>query len=93
MRRAIQYVGEFPSGESDAAAALEFLATQSDFIAGRLLPPANQVGREHWRVQTFHEAAGDESGEWLPDGCRKVLLLDSTVRACTVHHGRPEPAF
>lgn len=89
MRHAIQYIGEFPSGESDAAAALEFLATQSDFIAGRLLPPAGQVGREHWRVQTFHEPAGPEGG-WLPDGCRVVVLLDSVLRSCTVH--RPDPA-
>ncbi len=54
---------------------LHGLSLQDDFVGGRIT--LNHDGR--FLVQSFHEdatCAGMSEG-WLPDGCRRVFVLDS----------------
>jgi hypothetical protein len=66
---AIQYIETYPN-EQTAREGLEFLATQVDYLDGRLMPP-NAYDQPKWRTQTIFESNGGELP--LPDCCRHVL--------------------
>ena len=66
--KAFQYTDEFKT-EQQARDALDFLATQVDYLNGHILPPNNMRG---WFLQTFFE--DHETNDMpLPDGVRRVL--------------------
>lgn len=65
----IQYTDTAPD-HSAANDMLEWLATQVDYLGGRILPP-RWPDLANWRVQAFFEDAPDEGP--LPDGCRRVM--------------------
>lgn len=91
---AIQYTDTFNT-EADARSAYDFLATQVDFLGGRVQEPvtrgwwepasADAVVRP-WKVQVFFSAEGVES-VWLPDGCRLVTILDSQRSTLGIREG------
>lgn len=70
---AIQYVDDATS-EGAAEQVLGELALQDGYLGGRLLPPANQRGKDTWRVQAFFDATGVHHDDQLPDGCRLVVV-------------------
>ena len=71
MKQAIQYTDTVKS-ETDAQQMLAWLATQTDYIGGRvLIPTAIHLS---WRIQAFFDDVPTPS-ELLPTGCRHVVLL------------------
>lgn len=84
MINAIEYIETFGKDEMAARGALAFLRSQVCYLGGRILPPVNQVGRDCWRVQTFHNADGIDRGDLLPNGCRLSLVPSSLLKACNV---------
>lgn len=75
-QRMIQYSDNFGDRESEARAALESLRSQAGFKGGRILPPDS--AKPGWKLQAFFDDE-PESG-WLPDGLRRVMVLDSQRR-------------
>lgn len=73
LKRVIQYI-EPCKHEQEAIECLAGLKLQSCYLGGRLLPPVNQIDKDMWRVQTFHEADGVSTTDLLPDGCRLVFM-------------------
>lgn len=82
MTQVIQYI-DTARTEQEACNMLAWLATQVDYIGGRILEPVTRgwwevgTGPESttWGVQVFFQDAPEAS--WLPDGCRRVILLNS----------------
>jgi hypothetical protein len=60
--------------EAEAQEIFAQLQTQQGYQGGRIIPPS--PAKPGWRVQTFYE---DAQG-WLPDGCRRVLVLPGLRR-------------
>lgn len=58
--------------EREANDMLASCRTQVDFRGGRVLPPAQQSGKNTWRLQAFFDDAPD--AEWLPAGMRRVNI-------------------
>jgi hypothetical protein len=77
---AIQYV-ETAKDETTAREMLAFLATQVDYVGGRLLPPG--VKCRDWQVQAFF--AAPPAAGWLPDGCRRVIILAGQRKALGIN--------
>ena len=75
MDWAIQYIDE-SKGQAEAEQALAACQVQVDYLGGRVLAPG--PGKPNWRAQVFFEDAPD--AQWLPDGCRRVLLPLSLAR-------------
>lgn len=73
MTQAIQIV-EHAKDQADAQEMLDALALQDGHLGGRILSPS--PAEPTWRVQAFTEHPGGRV-EWLPDGMREVLILDS----------------
>lgn len=72
---ATQYTDDY-TREADARQGLDFLLTQIGCLGGRLLPPS--IIRRRWTVQVvFEDDPGP--GAWLPDGCRRVFMIPSTI--------------
>ncbi len=73
----IQIVESFGNHGTDASDALLDFRTQDGFVGGRLLEPS-PLNRD-WRVQAFmqDEKEAAEFPNNLPDGVRRVLVLDS----------------
>jgi hypothetical protein len=59
--------------ETEAHQTLAAMAEQDGYLGGRVLPPRDGLG---WRVQMFWADDVPENGP-LPDGYRRVLLLES----------------
>lgn len=72
----IQYI-EAANDEQHAKSMIDGLRQQSDFRGARILPPVNQEGKNMWRVQAFFTDATTPGTTWLPDGCRRVMVLPS----------------
>lgn len=70
---AIQYVDE-ARNEDEARRWLAWLATQIDYLFGRVLSPGGGAGKTNWRVQVFFDSTGVTPGCLLPDGCRLAVL-------------------
>lgn len=78
----LQVVESFGS-EAEARAALEFQLAQVGAICGRVLSPSPE--KPGWRLQAFHEVDRvdhERLREWMPDGCRLVVLPPALRRAC-----------
>ena len=85
---AIQYIDECKT-EEEAQHVLDSLSTMIDYLGGRILEPHDNVAcwwmpkpkgfvkayAPVWRVQVFFKDAPD--AQWLPDGSRRVLVLES----------------
>lgn len=73
----IQITESFGSYCSDATEALHELSKQDGFAGGRLLLPS--PSEPDWRVQAFmwDEPEAAEFPERLPDGVRRVFVMDS----------------
>ena len=85
MRLAIQLVETF-SLRASASEALDHLKTQDGFLGGRVLSPSEVY--VDWRVQAFFQDDADAHPEsigsindWLPDGCRRVVIPDGIAKA------------
>ena len=80
MILAIQLVEPFAEAKT-AQAAFDQLEEQDGFLGGRVLTPS--PSEPDWRVQAFFKdedkpgAIGTAPDEWLPDGCRRVVIPDS----------------
>ena len=83
---AIQYTDTAKSAD-EARQMLAFLASQVDYLGGRITEPAGRGWWETfgieplapvWKVQAFFEDVPEST--WLPDGCRRVLVLPSMTR-------------
>lgn len=59
--------------KDDALDALECLRVQQGFLGGRVLAP--RTGATEYTLQAFFRDEG-LGGEWLPDGMRRVVILD-----------------
>lgn len=69
--KAIQFVESFNRAD-DARLAFAAIQEQSGYIGGRLLEPSPIY--PDWRIQAFFEVDGHDLGDWLPDGCRVVII-------------------
>jgi hypothetical protein len=75
---AVQYTDSAPH-EAGANDMLAWLATQVDYIGGRVYYSATD---RVWRVQAFFQDLDDPMlAAWLPDGCRRVMVPVSQQRA------------
>jgi hypothetical protein len=72
---AIQYVDD-ARDEAEAHERLGFCTSLPDCLGGRVLPPS--PSKPTWRLQAFFEDVPE--AVWLPDGCRRVFILDSQRR-------------
>jgi hypothetical protein len=78
-----QYLTQFVDTAKSEVAAHEvagFLATQIDFVAGRILAPSGKT--PDWTIQALFADCG--RGTWLPDGCRRVVVPASILRQFTI---------
>ena len=83
MLKAIQYT-DSATDKPAADAMLAHLATQVDYLGGRVLPP--RCAHAPWTVQAFFSYAADPPVTWLPDGCRVVFIPDA-IRGWLLHPG------
>lgn len=81
----IQYM-EAAADCDDAQHLLKLLQRQDGCVGGRVLGPVNQIDKNCWRVQVFFEDTDSDprwknaQADWLPDGCRRVYVMDSQRR-------------
>jgi hypothetical protein len=83
MKPAIQYTETFKTAV-EAIQVSAFLRGQDGFIGQRILAPGKDAG---FTVQVFFDdpapmknGATNFYGEWLPTGCRRVLMPESIYR-------------
>lgn len=86
MLNAIQLI-ETAKDQAEAQEMLDCLTLQVDYLGGRLLPPGGVVSKSTWRVQAFFADVAASTGDWLPDGMRRVVILDSQRSALGIQEG------
>jgi len=74
--RAIQFVECFQD-EHEAEQAYEFMQEQDGLLAVRLLEPS--MKNPLWQLQAIFKDETEINNNWLPDGCRKVVLIENII--------------
>ena len=77
MQRCIQFTEDFGPDEQGARNAAHWLGRQSGAIHADTLPP--KCCLHGWTARAIF---ADEPSDWMPDGCRSVVLLPSFRLSC-----------